>query len=50
LGADFTLDFGKSRGFTHQSHLKTLSQGDVRNLLLQRGKAWGITSGWLIAG
>lgn len=26
--------------------LKTLSQGDVRNLLLQRGKyAWGITSG-----
>jgi len=37
LGADFSpLDFGKSRGFTHQSHFKTLSQGDVRNLLLQR--------------
>jgi len=37
VGTDFSLlDFGKSRGFTHQSLLKALSQGDVRNLLLQR--------------
>jgi len=30
--------------------LKALSQGDVRNLLLQRKVRLGITSGWPIAG
>jgi len=41
LGADFSpLDFGKSRGFTNRI-LKTLSQGDVRNLLLQRESTLG---------